>query len=453
MYFCSKVDLKSYSKNKSSFDVLLLLLSGDVEINPGPDNWYSLWNPKMCGFFRTAVYLVFECQILILKNENDLAFVEVKQGFSDMKTLFKDHFDVNQIEFKLKSLKKNISRFQEFNKTWGRNDCDSRDEYYNTFSPANWDKLSDSEKCKHTLFCNECPKLFCQLMAKFPSTANTFQQARMENPFHVVTAHKKKLKTKETYALKDILNKVCGDLNKTFGNAYGVSFDDSFREHNQLEKKQSSEAKKQLKKKHFKEVVDKMNVDNEKTMVDRLFGSGISKSRWDNERMKKSFETVPEAESRSFAKKRKVESGLKKTKDHVGSFSSYHIDPALLDTAASWTAMDDVVWKRIGDKYVRNQNGDIPLNSGQIAKLYLIDKENNEGFQYTFKAKNDAKTNDRIRRCKKHLISDISFPTEPSSKQVKEGLEEEVASGEIDIGENIVQRSYQRTVFDKSIGQ
>ena len=115
--------------------------------------------------------------------------------------------------------------------------------------------------------------------------------------------------------------------------------------------------------------------------------------------------------------------------------------------------MEDVIWKRFGDKYVRGQNGVIPLNSGQIAKLYLIDKENNEGFQYTYKGKNNAKMNDRIRRCKKRLISDISFPTEPSSKEVKEGLEEQVASGEIDIGENIVQRNYQRTVFDKSIGQ
>ena len=122
LYFCSKVDLKSYSKRKSSFDVFLLLLSGDVEVNPGPENWYSLQHPKMCGFFRTTVYLVFECQKLIPKNENDFAFVEVKQGFSDMRTLFKDHFDANQID--LKSLKKNISRFQKFNKKqnlWQKN--------------------------------------------------------------------------------------------------------------------------------------------------------------------------------------------------------------------------------------------------------------------------------------------------------------------------------------------
>ena len=80
----------------------------------------------------------------------------------------------------------------------------------------------------------------------------------------------------------------------------GVSFDDSFQVHNKLEK-QSNESKRQLKSKHYKEVVDKINSENEATMVDRLYGSSISLSKWDKERKKKYFETVPEAEKRSSA--------------------------------------------------------------------------------------------------------------------------------------------------------
>ena len=49
-------------------------------------------------------------------------------------------------------------------------------------------------------------------------------------------------------------------------------------------------------------------------------------------------------------------------------------------------------------------------------------------------------------------MPDISFPSDPQSKKVKEALEESVALGEIDIGENIVQREYKRTIFDKSTG-
>ena len=82
----------------------------------------------------------------------------------------------------------------------------------------------------------------------------------------------------------------------------------------------------------------------------------------------------------------------------MGSFPSYQIDTAVLETAASWTATDHISWKKNGDQYIRSQNGKIPLNSGQIAKLYLEDKENH-GFQYVYKGK-DAQLHDRVRRKK-----------------------------------------------------
>ena len=80
--------------------------------------------------------------------------------------------------------------------------------------------------------------------------------------------------------------------------------------HNKLEK-QSNESKRQLKSKHYKEVVDKINSENEATMVNRLYGFSISLSKWDKERKKKYFETVPEAEKRSSAETVKVKTGLK----------------------------------------------------------------------------------------------------------------------------------------------
>ena len=61
--------------------------------------------------------------------------------------------------------------------------------------------------------------------------------------------------------------------------------------------------KRQLKSKHYKEVVDKINSENGATMVDHLCGSSISLSKWDEERKKKYFETVPEAEKSSSAEK------------------------------------------------------------------------------------------------------------------------------------------------------
>ena len=137
------------------------------------------------------------------------------------------------------------------------------------------------------------------------------------------------------------MNQVCEEINTAFVGTYGVTFDDSFQVHNKLEN-QSKESKRQLKSKHYKEVVDKINSENEATMVDRLYGSGISLSKWDKQRKKKYFETVPEAEKRSLAEKVKVKSALKNKR----SFSSYQIDTSVLETAASWTATDHISWKK-----------------------------------------------------------------------------------------------------------
>ena len=102
------------------------------------------------------------------------------------------------------------------------------------------------------------------------------------------------------------MNKVRKEITTAFVGTYGVSFDDSFQVHNKLEK-QSNKSKRQLKSKHYKEVVDKINSENEATMVDCLYGSSISLSKWDKERKKKYFETVPEVEKR-------YSTGLKKQK-------------------------------------------------------------------------------------------------------------------------------------------
>ena len=145
----------------------------------------------------------------------------------------------------------------------------------NTFSPTNWNNLDDSKKSKHTLFCDECPKFFCELQAKFPSTSNVFSNVKKENPVHVVNTVKKKLKKSDKILLKDSMSKTCEDLNKSYEKTYGISFDESIQLHNNLGKKQPKEEKRQLKKQH-KEAVGKIHTQNGLTSVGRLYGSRSS---------------------------------------------------------------------------------------------------------------------------------------------------------------------------------
>ena len=65
---------------------------------------------------------------LLRKNEDDaLVFIDVNDGFKDMKILFKEQFELHLTD--MKTLKKNISRFKVTNQKWGRDNCDAKDEY------------------------------------------------------------------------------------------------------------------------------------------------------------------------------------------------------------------------------------------------------------------------------------------------------------------------------------
>ena len=125
-------------------------------------------------------------------------------------------------------------------------------------------------------------------------------------------------------------------MNESFEQTYGLSFEESLLLNNSnLEKKHSCEDRRQIKKQHFREAVEKIESDYEYTLVDRVYGGRNSLRKHDNGRMKQFFETVPAATKRTFEEKDKIEKGLKKPKNHVGNFSSYQIET----TSASKTKM------------------------------------------------------------------------------------------------------------------
>ena len=81
----------------------------------------------------------------------------------------------------------------------------------------------------------------------------------------------------------------------------------------------------------------------------------------------------------------------------------------------------------------------------------MLNKENCDFFQFEFKGKNEEKQS-KYRRQKKRLFSSVSMPVDHSSKKAKLCLEEKVRKGEIDIGENVVEKVVTKRGFDKSTG-
>ena len=107
---------------------------------------------------------------------------------------------------------------------------------------------------------------------------------------------------------------------------------------------------------------------------------------------KKSFESVPVAKKRSSTEKLNADGFIKKARNHFGNFDSYNIDKQSLEaTSSSWTNETSVVWKRIGEQFIRGKDNTIKGHFGQVAKEYLQYKET-KGFQFTFKGKDEKQT-------------------------------------------------------------
>ena len=250
-------------------------------------------------------------------------------------------------------------------------------------------------------------------------------------------------------ACKDLTDDISKVLDERYMEHFNTTFQESFQKCKKLEEKKTSEEKRKCKVSTYKEVINTVKNDYNSTAVDRLCGARISQCGWDANRRKQYFETVPNARKRSSTEKMKVESGIKKAKNHVGDFSSYNIDTSRIeDLASSWTNETTVVWKKIGEECIKNKENIVPSNSGQIAKEYLLNRENG-GFQFTFKGK-DGPKKEKIRRCLKRVYPKVSVPSDKCSKWVKRSLEKRVEAGEIEIGVNIVEREYQKFVANKS---
>ena len=146
---------------------------------------YSLLDPSICGYYRSAVYLVSTYQelvptleqteissfiehsssslhILNTTNESDNEaivgprtstpkkeppiFIPMEEGFTGLQQLFGNYYDCHELQYNI--FKKNIHRFKDANKKWSRANAEKKNIYYNLFSPVNWQNLLDSEKNK-----------------------------------------------------------------------------------------------------------------------------------------------------------------------------------------------------------------------------------------------------------------------------------------------------------------
>ncbi len=438
-----------YSRGK--FLRILLLLSGNVERNPGPVSNYTLDNVNLCGFYRAALYFVFSHRKLIPVEQGSIETAKEEEGIADMMHIFGQHFSVHQLDFV--KIKKNIGRFLKTNKKWnkGRTKND-RDKYYRTFSTVNWDLLDDQTKEKHTICCEECKKYLVH--SPYPASNKTQEsekqiQETLIGVKRVVDQGLNELAEKKMKTCNSFTDGLSQIMDEQYSAHFKVTFQDRYEKNRNLAKKRTFEEKRKEKGAFGREILKTIKNQKISTQVERLYGGKMSLRAWDNERKRESFETVEQAIDRTSAEKVKVDSGIKKPKDHVGKISSYNIDTARLEEeVSSWTESDAAIWNKIGKKYVRNKENNVPANSGQIVQEYLSQRET-EGFVYTFKGKGLPRKQ-HPRKCLLRVYNDLTMPVDRPSRDIREDCHEKILSGEIDIGVNIVERQYEKQILTKS---
>ena len=149
LYACRELPVKSMHRKKSPYMVMILLLSGDIEKNPGPETtWTTIRHPDYCNYLRVAIYKVFLGERLLPDpaSKDDVIVIDVSDGLVELKQLLGQYYQAHLSE--LKNLKIYISRFMDSMKQWGRNGGLERDQYCDIFSPTNWKNLDGSLKKK-----------------------------------------------------------------------------------------------------------------------------------------------------------------------------------------------------------------------------------------------------------------------------------------------------------------
>ena len=465
----------AFHYESSKYKWILLLLCSDVEKNPGPVEQinYNLGHPCLCGFYRSAICNVLMGMKLLPKKDSvSTSGIEEDEGINDAKQIFGDHFNMMSLNF----LEFRKDRIIKCIKNWGKNrGRENKGTYFKTFSAANWLKLDLETRNKHSVFCSECENSYIEIHAMYPANSRTyskekerlnllihkFKNGKVKEVCENVKPNLKRLLSESLSHLQSGNNnaKISKKTFKTFSLEVGEVLDQCYQEHSNdkitffetyskgkhLVSKPTYEEKRKFESHVTKKVVDKIQSYNDKNSDIRFYAGGYSGRSWERDRKRKAMEGSEEARNRSELEAGKIRDHKKKPKDHTGKFSSYNINTTeLLSLASSWDDTTKVNWSLLGKKFVLcGKENKVPKNSGQIVKKFLLQEEAAGRITLNFLNK-DQPLKPRIRKAYKKVAHNISVPIESSLSKIKAQKDVRVSSGEIDTGENVVERTYQK---------
>ena len=85
-------------RNKSPYMVMILLLIGNIEKNPGPETtWRTIRQPDYCNYLRVATYKVFLGERLLPDpaSKDDVVVIDASDGLVELKQLLGQYYQAH----------------------------------------------------------------------------------------------------------------------------------------------------------------------------------------------------------------------------------------------------------------------------------------------------------------------------------------------------------------------
>ena len=386
--------------------LLLLICSGDVEVNPGPTGTDTVVNIHdrreskslvvNCGFARVAVYEW-------TKRDRGYQFTQVDEAkrSAQFQACFKP-IDIPKDLFSRNS--KNRMYFDVYCEAivqaiacgWKSN-ARKRAEYLEMFSVKKWERLPVHDKKKHSVGkCTACAVNFSELQRSFPMLP-TFE-VNVLNKEYVSTAH-----NATTFA-----RGVLKELNHVSDEQFGVSFTNTLPKVSPALSLRKTKLEKQQ---GTREMKRKIIADIEKRYAENAALSHLAEGESDA----------------SYIRKRKrgcFDPPQPSTKRSTISNITPDKKAEIIARLSEWQQGVPLVWSRLAKEF-----GITATNGGNSIKELARQR----GFDVvSLQGKPDTPR----MRCKKSKLTDgrTSVPCQPSIQAMKKQINSLIADGTLDIG-------------------
>ena len=207
----------------------------------------SFLEPKTCGFYRTAAYLVANKEELCGIGEKNIQ-KSLTERYDEFCALFKE-----DIEYKFFMVSAN--RLRKSFQSWGKTKKEKRATYISNFHPKIYEKLPENKKVEHTLEnCKGCQDInFLETQSTFPVNSKAMKNSIIsrENPFNVSAAINTNMTKAKEKDVKKCTKKIYDLVNEPFKRSFGISFAEGItgiKEVNMMRKPSDYQKKKEKRK-------------------------------------------------------------------------------------------------------------------------------------------------------------------------------------------------------------